>query len=272
MRRSDFWRVSEINTSTILLVFFILLAIFFLFKPKISFAQTQEYALGPLPFMALHTESVKEVSTSTAKIIWFTSHKATSKVIYDTKSLQDNKLKLDENYGYLYTSETDFNGVTYHEVILANLEPNTTYYLRAISLPDIKKWPGARPIYGKELTFTTKPLPKSAKEETGTGGPVEETKSEEEVKPLAPLKPSKSPALGRVLGQEVEREELLQDSATITEEEVESIVAETVEVGEEVPEVSHPANFINWLKELFWWIVLALVVGILIYSWPERKK
>jgi len=264
MNRLLFWRDVE-NLKITWLLIFILLVFFILFKPQLSSAQTVEN-LGPLPFLDLHTESVSEVTDSSAKVIWFTSHKATSKILYGTKSIQNNQLKLDDNYGYEISIETTSNNVTYHKIILDNLEPNTTYYLRAISLPDKKQWPTAKAVLGKQLTFTTDGI------SSGTGGPIEDEddiKKTDEDKDTDYPRPEKP---GQVLGDDIEKNKEDQGQATTTEIELEEphdeIQSDAISTEQEKID---KMTFKDWGKELFWWIVLALSAGILVYAWPEKK-
>lgn len=84
-----------------------------------------------------------EVGLTSAKIKWFTSHKATSQVIY-CKHSENCVLDLSDNtgnpplYGYKYTTSemhtpANPNGVTYREIELTGLEMGTVYDYRTIS-------------------------------------------------------------------------------------------------------------------------------------------
>ncbi|HHD92149.1 MAG TPA: hypothetical protein ENL06_00815 [Candidatus Portnoybacteria bacterium] len=89
------------------------------------------------PGLVIKYEKPFVVGTTTAKIVWSTSHQATSRVVYGTESGVFD-LNNSPNYGYQFsTSEQDApanpNGVISHQVLLTNLQPNTTYYYRCIS-------------------------------------------------------------------------------------------------------------------------------------------
>lgn len=109
---------------------------------------------GLPPGLTVNYEMPFYIGTTTAKITWLTSYKATSRVIYGTQAGKFD-LNILPNYGYAFsTTEKDTpanpNGATSHEVWLTNLAPNTTYYYRAISH-------ASPPTIGFEHSFTTLP-------------------------------------------------------------------------------------------------------------------
>ncbi|RJR31307.1 hypothetical protein C4569_02590 [Candidatus Parcubacteria bacterium] len=112
--------------------------------------------IGPLPYMGLHTEQISEITENSAKIIWFTSHKATSQAVYGTDSIKNLLVNLDKNFGYTSISSQIDGDLTYHEINLINLKPETVYFIRALSYPSPKQWKKTNPILGQEMSFKTK--------------------------------------------------------------------------------------------------------------------
>ena len=89
-------------------------------------------AAGGLPGLYIHTETSQSQPTG-VRITWFTNRPANSRVVYDTIA---HPLLADQpNYGYHWSSPTynDASKVTYHSVLLENLDPNVFYYFRPIS-------------------------------------------------------------------------------------------------------------------------------------------
>lgn len=104
---------------------------------------------GSLPAgMILKDVVIYNLTENSAKFSWFTSYKATSRIIY-CKASENCVLDLNDNvgnsplYGYNYTTAelhtpASVNGVQYrgdgiNEIGVTGLEANTTYYYRAIS-------------------------------------------------------------------------------------------------------------------------------------------
>ncbi len=71
------------------------------------------------------------VDTTSVKVMWTTSHAATSRVIYDV--VNHDATTTPPLYGYAFTSNEQGEFVTNHEVIIAGLAPDTLYYFRAVS-------------------------------------------------------------------------------------------------------------------------------------------
>lgn len=85
------------------------------------------------------TVTVVSVTETTAIIVWSTSYKSTSRVVYDTASGYFDLYNL-PNYGYSFSTPEfnsavpiSVNGVTFHSVTITGLTSGATYYYRAIS-------------------------------------------------------------------------------------------------------------------------------------------
>lgn len=83
------------------------------------------------------TVEVKDIETTSVTVVWGTSYRSTSRVIYGTSQ---NLFDSDDtpNYGYPFsTVELDSpalsGGIFNHSVTISGLTPGTTYYFRSIS-------------------------------------------------------------------------------------------------------------------------------------------
>ncbi|MEK7115252.1 MAG: putative Ig domain-containing protein [Patescibacteria group bacterium] len=92
--------------------------------------------------------TVQAATNGDILVSWETNKPATSRVIFDLVS-EANKTK-DFTYDFATPDDTDL--VVSHQVNLGQLEPNKTFYLRAVS----KK--GSEVVVGNELTFIKLPL------------------------------------------------------------------------------------------------------------------
>lgn len=108
---------------------------------------TIEITVYPPPVIS--GESSSEVESTSITIEWVTDHPSTSRVIYDTVS--HPTLGTAPNYGYAYSTVEIDNSpmVTSHSVTVSPLDPETTYYFRAVSH-------GSPEVVGDEISFTTK--------------------------------------------------------------------------------------------------------------------
>ena len=107
---------------------------------------------GTVPGLTITYEQGLNIGDNTALIIWLTSHQSTSRVVYGTEAGVFDLTNL-PNYGYQYSSSEEDtpaneNGVTFHEIELTGLIPNTTYYFRCISH-------ASPPTISQEHSFTT---------------------------------------------------------------------------------------------------------------------
>lgn len=88
---------------------------------------------GPVG-LTIFNELASNQGANSAMISWFTNHPATSRVIYSPElGVHTFNLGSDANYGYAYSTSEDSSLVTYREIYLASLEPDTLYYYRVIS-------------------------------------------------------------------------------------------------------------------------------------------
>jgi len=147
---------------------------------------------GALPSgLTIQYEKDFYIGTTTAKISWFTSYKATSQVIYDTVPGVFNLNSL-PNYGYAFsTAEEDTpanpKGVTYHEVEIIGLTPSTTYYFRCVSHGSL--------AVSQERSFTTLGVVEAPAEEEEV--PIQEIiLSPETLIPVKPVSEIATPEIG----------------------------------------------------------------------------
>ncbi len=102
---------------------------------------------------------VTNITPYSVTITWLTNHFSTSEVIYAKKGKDGEpdephtlNLSAPPNFGYAHRKAGDDNSpppkVTSHQVTLTGLEPNTTYYYRAISY-------ASPPTISREYSFTT---------------------------------------------------------------------------------------------------------------------
>lgn len=112
--------------------------------------------VGPYGGMSVHNQSIKVLSPTSVQITWFTNRLATSQIVFGQNSINPKSIILrDNNIGYPYSSHFNFSAITFRTVVLNNLQPNITYYYRAVSLPKPTQWRGANRIFSEEFTFTT---------------------------------------------------------------------------------------------------------------------
>ena len=84
--------------------------------------------------LTIFNELASNQTTNSAMISWFTNHPATSRVIYSPElGVHTFNFGLDANYGYVHSTSEDSTLVTFREIYLAGLEPDTLYYYRVIS-------------------------------------------------------------------------------------------------------------------------------------------
>ena len=171
---------------------------------------------------------------------------STSRVVYDIISHSEPGDA--PNYGYEFSTVEDSEKKEYHIALISGLEPNTTYYWRAVSH-------GSGEILGEEMSFTTLesfeglggPTP-STDEGTGTGAGQTEA------------------GTGEITGSGSSQENV--SGETTTEEATEGIA----EFMEEEPEMLLAAlpleRLLNYFKNSYWpfWLLFLIVVIYLLYS------
>src|SRR3989338_494363 len=113
------------------------------------------------PMLTITNQQIEFENETSVKISWFTNYLAISQIVYDKQAKSDGNLLLNEsNLGYSNSSLINFELATFHTLKFENLEPETTYYFRLVSLPNPKQWRGARLVFSPEFSFTTKAIPK----------------------------------------------------------------------------------------------------------------
>ncbi len=97
--------------------------------------------------LKISSVTIQTDSNSDVWVSWETNKPSTSRIIFDVFS-EVNKTK---DFTYDFATPDDVDLVTTHQVNLGQLEPNKTFYLRAVS----KK--GAEMAFSNELTFVKLP-------------------------------------------------------------------------------------------------------------------
>lgn len=85
----------------------------------------------------IFNEREKEVSGTSATITWQTNYLSTTHIIYGEKSGVFDLSQGAPYYGYEFYKEGDDTGiekVTFHQITIDGLKPNTTYYYRCVSM------------------------------------------------------------------------------------------------------------------------------------------
>ena len=217
--------------------------------------------------LQINQEGAVYISDTTAVITWLTSYSATSRVVYsnfnephflDLADTQDDP----SLYGYENTtSEFDTpaseNGVTFHQITLNNLEPNTTYYFRCISH-------ASPPTIGREQRFTTLAL-----EEGDSQGQSEENNF------LNYPDSSDSFDLDQIeIGESFNSEEETKEKEGEMSKKEEEQIENKKKQAEEDSERKNPllAGIANLLSSGTFWILLGLVLLALATSIAIRKR
>jgi len=226
--------------------------------------------------LVIKNEGTPYISTTTAKITWHTSFDATSKVVYGTApgvfNLNTAAGGGPPKYGYHdSTTEADTPadsfGVTFHEVELTGLIPNTIYYYRCISH-------ASPPTIGLEHSFTTlaaitevnegqigeeveKGI-REVKEEKGKDG-REEIGGEEIILPIAEA------TEGESVGEDNswQEEDLIKDKSGLEEEIVQKAFFSNLLAG-----LGLFLDGITW----FQWMIIILILCLIILLFGFRKK
>ena len=184
--------------------------------------------------LEIFNETIASVEETQATITWETNKPATSRVIYSSE-YQPHTLLLDNppNYGYANSTSEDSSLKISHSMVVAGLQPSTTYYFRCVSRGSL--------AVSKELKFTTASV-----------------KGEEIVLEPAIAPPQTTPD---VLGEEIETE--------ITEEQD----TEGKDVSEEesplLQEEAEEKPSFCWLLML---ILIILFVLSLVYGMKRQRK
>lgn len=112
---------------------------------------------APLGLMISNDANINILSLTADSVIitWQTNYFSTSRVIYAAENeAHDFDYGNPSNYGYAHSTADDLTKVTYHQVRLTGLTPDTLYYYRVIShaSPD---------TVGRSYAFRTLPLSES---------------------------------------------------------------------------------------------------------------
>jgi len=226
--------------------------------------------------LVIKNEGTSHISTISAKITWHTSFDATSKVVYGTApgvfNLNTAAGGGPPKYGYHdSTTEADTPadsfGVTFHEVELTGLIPNTIYYYRCISH-------ASPPTIGLEHSFTTlaaitevnegqigeeveKGI-REVKEEKGKDG-REEIGGEEIILPIAEA------TEGESVGEDNswQEEDLIKDKSGLEEEIVQKAFFSNLLAG-----LGLFLDGITW----FQWMIIILILCLIILLFRLKKK
>ncbi|MFA6428387.1 MAG: DUF4215 domain-containing protein [Candidatus Buchananbacteria bacterium] len=208
---------------------------------------------GTIIPLAIHTISFNANQTRTIIVTWFTTHAATSRVVYDTVPHSGSSLGAPPNYGYAYSTIEDENKVTFHMVTLTGLLPKTKYYIRPISH-------GSPEVFGDEVSTET----------------LTEEVAPAVITPPAPT-PTPAPATGGTVTEGAVAPAITEGATTPA--------AEGQVAGEEtqqpLPSETTPTNspvtgsFISVLKNILgaWWFwLIVIILGIWFFLWFRKRN
>ena len=86
------------------------------------------------PGLTIFNEANFNIQETSVIITWQTTYLSTSRVVYGTENEPHSfDLNISPNYGYAHSNVEDSNKVTYHQMELTGLTPDTVYYYRVIS-------------------------------------------------------------------------------------------------------------------------------------------
>lgn len=230
------------------------------------------------PMLLISNISVKSLSPTAVEVSWFTTHQATSQVVFAEMTKFDSQLGSDINFGYLSSSAIDFKVATYHSVTLIGLKPDATYYYRVSSLANPKQWSGAKRVFSQEFSFKT--------------GPAASLKTNEEIKVEETKKPTgkvmgieKKGNIATPLPEEITPEVQPQVSATATLPELESQPPKEKPATDNCSLSIWVLLFLNLILILLirakakrtknsfvqrlWWLIAIFVLVPLIFGYPQ---
>jgi len=229
---------------------------------------------GMGPMMTISNVSVTPLSPTAVEIIWFTSHQATSQVIFSKNSEINSRLSwLEPDLGYSFSTSVNFETGTFHSMTLTNLEPGSTYYYRVVSLPDPKQWHSSLGLLGQEFSFTT--------ETSSTIAPAEEEIIKDETSLPDPLDTPASS--GTILGDKHTETPIstVEDSAeagdivviepTTTEKMTVEVLTEETKKEEETEEDSTTSP-IKCAGYVWLMLILNLIAIIFVYQKNKNSK
>ncbi|OGY42825.1 MAG: hypothetical protein A2729_04815 [Candidatus Buchananbacteria bacterium RIFCSPHIGHO2_01_FULL_39_14] len=202
------------------------------------------------PMLTITNQQIEFENETSVKISWFTNYLAISQIVYDKQAKSDGNLLLNEsNLGYSNSSLINFELATFHTLKFENLEPETTYYFRLVSLSNPKQWRGARLVFSPEFSFTTKAIPKLIV------SPIKQEKITEK-KDQKPVE--------KILAAELTPQAINK----IIPKLVASTVATTVEPLAQLSNIQTlPTNCLNYI-----WLFLILNLIAIFFVWRKGRK
>lgn len=220
---------------------------------------------GPIPGLTITNEASEVVipGYTTALITWQTNYFSTSQVIYGTTPGQFDFSAGPPNYGYEFSTVEDPTKVTFHEVTLTGLIPETTYYWRAVS--------HASPAtISYEGTFSTCCPEKSELDEFPFIPPIEIVLGE-----IAQIPSGSVAGPGATTPSGGEAEPSEEDEPTQEEDSIEELIVEEQSQSEE--DLSLFAGIfaalnLSQLGSVCWWLVIIVTILVIFYLLSRRKK
>lgn len=217
---------------------------------------------GGITQLIIFNEQSINIEEMVATITWQTNLFSTSRVIYSAENESRTfNISNTPNYGYAHSTTEDINLVTFHQMLLTDLIPGTTYYYRVIShaSPD---------TVSQELSFSTSgtppapsapPTPPPPPEEPGdtSGSPTGST---------GPINPPVTDETGETGGTEGNEDE---EEPSESETELEGQVAGEEESNGQVAGVSEQC------PPRPWWLVTLILIDyllLLIISYFSREN
>ncbi|MAF14166.1 MAG: hypothetical protein CMI53_04735 [Parcubacteria group bacterium] len=217
------------------------------------------------PMMTLTNQSVEVLSPTSVRITWFTNKEATTQVVFDKSGVSNDQLIISNNsLSYNFSSVIDFNGNTFHSVILTDLDPAATYNYRAASIPNPRQWRGSPRIYTDEVDFVTDKLPPEVSQ------PLPSTTIEEQ-DPVSEIIPD-----GQVLGvkKDLAVTEVVSEKNLVIEDPDEKDQSEEVVLNEELPiNVANPSlDSFNCRPHIWILLILNVFAIVVLRSKGQRTK
>ncbi len=230
---------------------------------------------GGILGLIIHTENAFDTSlggTYSARVIWFTNHSATSRVVYDT--ISHPQLGNAPNYGYAFSTPVydQIPKALYHSILIEGLSANTIYYFRPISAASPERW-------GKELAVSVGISSlggggeSNPSGEAGGGGqsgdgsqtPTSEGPGQGSGEPFGIG--GENPNAPKILGTEFEED--TNANANKDQGENAGINANT---NNENPETKTAGEEQNQSYKFLFWILILIILAWLFFLWYNKKE